>query len=214
MPADRTWTLYNKVLPEFTTSLGDFLSVAKYLTPLPWDADVIRAFVRRELALDMIAGNRYTTSVVTIADTLFHSEIGQAVSEWRDNQLKVVREPLEQQLIDLGVREERLDRLAASVRRTRSLDPAWWIGGTLILTLAALLGYIVSTRSHSVWVTIALAVAFCVQIIFAAYALLRSRHLAKQRWQLTSLQKELDDIRGERTRIEEVLPQLRDMRSP
>src|SRR6266566_3239821 len=48
---DRTWVLFNKVLPEFAHSLGGFLEVARYLSPIPWDSDVVRSFVRRRLAL-------------------------------------------------------------------------------------------------------------------------------------------------------------------
>src|SRR5205085_449688 len=62
-----SWVLFNKVLPEFATELGDFLSVARYLPPVPWDASVIRAFTRRQLALDLERGNAYTVSILGVA---------------------------------------------------------------------------------------------------------------------------------------------------
>ena len=40
---ENTWVLFNKILPEFSKSLGDFLSVVQYLSPIPWDAEVVRA---------------------------------------------------------------------------------------------------------------------------------------------------------------------------
>ena len=39
---ERTWILLNKMLPEFVRSFSDFLEIARYLTPVPWSADVVR----------------------------------------------------------------------------------------------------------------------------------------------------------------------------
>jgi len=42
----RTWILINKIIPDFAKNLGDFAAVSRYLSPLPWDADVVRAYAR------------------------------------------------------------------------------------------------------------------------------------------------------------------------
>ena len=44
----RTWVLFNKILPEFAQAIGEGLAVARYLPPIPWDADVVRAFANRD----------------------------------------------------------------------------------------------------------------------------------------------------------------------
>ena len=67
---DKTWILFNKVLPEFSKSLGDFLSVGRYLSPIPWDAEVVRAFARRRLAIDMDRGNDYALAIMQTAYSL------------------------------------------------------------------------------------------------------------------------------------------------
>src|SRR5262249_30875612 len=40
----RTWILLNKVLPEYADSFSDFLEIARYLSPIPWSAEVVRAY--------------------------------------------------------------------------------------------------------------------------------------------------------------------------
>ncbi len=57
---DRTWILLNKLLPDFVQSFTDFLEVVKYPNPIPWDAEVVKAYARRKLALDLNYGNNHT----------------------------------------------------------------------------------------------------------------------------------------------------------
>jgi hypothetical protein len=94
---DRSWVLFNKILPEFASSLGSFLEIARYLSPIPWDADVIRAFVRRRLAIDPKNGNAYTVVVADIAEALF-PEMEVEVARWRDRLESRMRRPVVQQL--------------------------------------------------------------------------------------------------------------------
>ena len=64
MQYHRTWVLLNKMLPEFVKSFRDFMEVARYLSPIPWNAEVVRAYARRSLALDLAEGNEYTLAIV------------------------------------------------------------------------------------------------------------------------------------------------------
>lgn len=72
---DRTWVLLNKMLPEFVQLFDDFLEVARYLRPIPWNADVVRAYARRRLAVDFEKGNAYTIAVFRTMQSLLGDEI-------------------------------------------------------------------------------------------------------------------------------------------
>lgn len=90
----RTWVLFNKVLPELAPSIGEFLSVTKYLTPIPWDADVIRAFTRRQLAIDTENGNAYTLAIIEIGRTLFDPVVTDEIDAWTHTKEKELRAPI------------------------------------------------------------------------------------------------------------------------
>lgn len=89
----KTWILLNKVLPEFSKSLREFLSIAQYLSPIPWDAEVVRATVRRKLAIDMERGNEYTLGIMRAASTLLKTEIDGEISLWKKEKEASIREP-------------------------------------------------------------------------------------------------------------------------
>lgn len=98
LPPNRTWILFNKILPEFAQSLGDFLSVARYLSPLPWDAEVMRAFARRRLAIDMESGNDYTLAIIKTASSLLGEEIEEQINRWKQDKEEFLRAPARSQL--------------------------------------------------------------------------------------------------------------------
>lgn len=95
---DKTWILFNKVLPEFSKSLGDFLSVGRYLSPIPWDAEVVRAFARRKSAIDMERSNDYTLAIMRTAYALLGDEIGEEINRWKQDKEESIREPARSQL--------------------------------------------------------------------------------------------------------------------
>jgi cellulose biosynthesis protein BcsQ len=94
----KTWILYNKILPEFSKSVGEFLSINRYLSPIPWDAQVVLRFARRKLAIDMQKGNAYTLAIMNTALSLFQDAIQDQVKEWRDSKEDAIREPIRTQL--------------------------------------------------------------------------------------------------------------------
>lgn len=97
----RTWILLNKILPEFAKQFSDFLEVARYLSPIPWDADVVRAYARRRLALDTTKGNAFTIAVMQTVRSLLGDEIEKDISDWVENRAAMIRRPLEEQYADL-----------------------------------------------------------------------------------------------------------------
>lgn len=94
---DRTWILLNKVLPEFADDFGESMQVFRYLPPIPWDADVVRSYARRRLALDMETGNPFTLAVLRTAKALLGDTIGDRIAEWAAKKRGVLVEPISQQ---------------------------------------------------------------------------------------------------------------------
>lgn len=94
----RTSILLNKILPEFVKDFGEFMSVTKYLPPIPWDIDVVRSYAQRKLALDLQQGNAYTLAVIQSARRLLASVCGEDISSWVSKRAYELRAPLEEQL--------------------------------------------------------------------------------------------------------------------
>ena len=115
LPLSRTWTLFNKLLPEFATEVGDFLRVAAFLPPMPWDADVIRAFAQRALAIDLEKGNTYTLGVMSMAKSLRPYDLGSAIDVWKEQKAGVLREPIATRLSALDRELESLERTSVEI---------------------------------------------------------------------------------------------------
>jgi MinD-like ATPase involved in chromosome partitioning or flagellar assembly len=96
----RTWVLLNKMLPDFVKSFSDFLEVAKYLSPIPWDPDVVRAYARRKLALDLDYGNEYTLAVMQTIKSLLRDTISAELQSWTKERAAVISQPIEDQYKD------------------------------------------------------------------------------------------------------------------
>ena len=78
----RTWVLVNKMLPDFADSYSDFLEVVRYLSPIPWDADVVRAYAKRSLPLELNYGNSFTLAVMQTLKRLLGSELAGRIDAW------------------------------------------------------------------------------------------------------------------------------------
>ncbi len=93
----RTWVLLNKMLPDFVRSFSDFLEVARYLSPIHWDADVVRAYARRKTALNLDVGNEYTLAIMKTLRTLLGEEVAEEINLWANTRANVFRQPIEEQ---------------------------------------------------------------------------------------------------------------------
>lgn len=110
LDVSRTWVLLNKLLPEFVAKFSEFLSVARFLPPIPWTADVVRAYSRRKLALDFQGGNQFTLAILAILRELL-SEAGTAdLEKWVERQADRLREPISEQIDDAYQLLEQLER--------------------------------------------------------------------------------------------------------
>ncbi len=96
----RTWVLLNKMLPEFVDKFSEFLSITKYLPPIPWTADVVRAYAKRKLALDFEKGNVFTLSIMRTVSALFGDDLKVDINTWSNKRSYALRAPLNKQYVD------------------------------------------------------------------------------------------------------------------
>jgi cellulose biosynthesis protein BcsQ len=101
MDPQNTWILYNKILPEFATAIGEGLLVARVLPPIQWDADVIRAFAQRELAVNFEEPNKYTLSISAIASRLLGGSVKDRVREWLISSREAKKQPILRELEEI-----------------------------------------------------------------------------------------------------------------
>lgn len=93
-----TYTLFNKVLPEFSATIGDGLAIARYLPPIPWDADVVRAFALRDLAINLDTPNPYTLAISQLALAFLPDISRPVIAKWRGEALERVTDPVKNRL--------------------------------------------------------------------------------------------------------------------
>jgi len=103
-----TWTLFNKILPELAKAIGEGLAVARYLPPITWDADVVRAFSRRDLAVNMDVPNAYTFSISEVALAVAPDTTGDSIEDWRRSVIESATNPMKSRLDELKTTKDRL----------------------------------------------------------------------------------------------------------
>jgi len=140
----RTWILLNKVLPEFAKNFSDFLEVARYLSPIPWDADVVRAYARRRLALDTENGNSFTLAVMQTVRSLLGEEIESDIRNWTQTRAEAIRQPID-------VQYSKLEReLAAIVLTSAQMERSGKLR-SLILRAAVIAVSVTTVAMGIVW---------------------------------------------------------------
>lgn len=171
----RTWVLLNKMLPDFVNSFSEFLEVSKYLTPIPWDPDVVRAYAKRRLPLDLTHGNQFTLAVMQCLKKLMGPEMEESIRQWSENRASSIREPIEEQYRDAelelkGLLEQKVDLdRRMSIRRLTRMLPLILIAmiGMSFAVLPAnseLLKDMFGKLSGAMTATLAMSVAFAVTL--------------------------------------------------
>ncbi len=151
--------LFNKLLPDFATEVGNFLRVASFLPPIPWDADVVRAFARRALAVDTEMGNTFTLGVMAIAKTLRTYDLGGAIDEWKEQKANAVREPIANRLADLEDELKRSERATVEIsyelvqqeRNGVIRRFGFWMFGVFFVMAAILTPFWVAATKPTAW---------------------------------------------------------------
>lgn len=134
----RTWLLMNKMLPDFIDRYRDFLEVMRYLSPIPWNPDVVRAYNRRALPLDLLYGNEFTLALMKTLKQLLDDDAGADMDAWTEGRAARIREPIETQYAAVQeemsmLTEERKRRAGAN----SSIDFMMYTGAALGVILGA-----------------------------------------------------------------------------
>jgi len=220
----RTWILLNKMLPEFVKSFSDFMEVAKYASPIPWDADVVRAYARRKLALDLESGNEYTIAIVQSLRSIFAEELEEEINIWLEARGNALKEPIETQIGDLEKQLEEVllerDQRSRSWERRRFLRLLESSLVALMLSAATAYTLFISLRSQlselshtDKWVVISTLFATCLGLAVFVPEIARRRSTqsmnsvdeARADRQIRSLQNRLDRLETLKTASAETL---------
>jgi len=101
MPYEKRWILYNKVLPEYAKKIGETRLEERYLPPIPWDAEVVRAFSQRRLALDTDKGSEHTIAIMRTVSSLLGEVAKKEIENWKIQKSEEIREPIITQKVEL-----------------------------------------------------------------------------------------------------------------
>ncbi|MBR7831857.1 ParA family protein [Actinospica durhamensis] len=142
MQYHRTWVLLNKMLPEFVKSFRDFMEVARYLSPIPWNAEVVRAYARRSLALDLEEGNEYTLAIVQALRSLLDRDDREELEAWLGTRTAELKAPIRERLREAQMRLVALEEEALLAARRRQFGRLVRIVGPSVVTAAAALGLV------------------------------------------------------------------------
>ena len=121
MQPDNTFILFNKVLPEFAELIGSGLAIARYLPPIPWDAEVVRAFAKRDLAINMEAPNAFTLTISSLGLSCLPENVGGKIADWRQTKREEKIAPAKNRLFELNLIKNRLEEKEKSLRKQSSL---------------------------------------------------------------------------------------------
>lgn len=130
---ERTWILLNKMLPDIASKYGEFFEVARYLPPITWDADVVRAYARRSLALDLEYGNDFTVAACRTLGSMVDSQTERELDTWLSKKATELRMPMNVQIEDL-----RSELRIVEERRGRSSMRRLYLTTLLVVTVATL----------------------------------------------------------------------------
>lgn len=205
LTSNRSWILLNKIHPE-TKSFAHFGAAAKFLSPIPWDAQVGTAYGRRKLAIDSEAKNDHTLSVLRALKTLCGERIQKHLEAWVDSRVAVIRQPLEEQYAD--AEKEMALLLSHRSRLERRAEIGRWFG--LFVAVAGMIGlaWFVYSAEQSARPLEEFAAFLAVTSVVAIFGLLRLFGGQSRKAQLESarLDKRLGLLNERLKRIELLRP--------
>ena len=136
----RTWMLINKMLPEFVKSYRNFMEIGRYASPIPWNAEVVRAFSKRRLALDTELGNDYTLAVLQTVRSLLEEDKLADLDTWVETRAAGLRDPIAKQYAEAEAELSAIvrERVYRDMRRSKRRKMMTLIGGYLALLPAGL----------------------------------------------------------------------------
>jgi septum site-determining protein MinD len=201
----RTWILLNKMLPDFVQSFSEFLEVAKYASPVPWEADVVRAYARRSLALDMEHGNPHTLAIIQTLRSILGKEVSGRIDTWLESRAAELRKPIEAQVKDLTEELAVLhdQRTSYDRQQTTARQRRWVLSflGPVAAVVLSIIGAVAllfdPVLSESVWLLFGIVASGLV--FLSSVALIRDRgpdRAEDVRSRISDLQGRLDTLRA------------------
>lgn len=199
---DKTWVLFNKMLPVYVKSLGEFLSIARFLVPIPWDAEVVRAYTRRRLAVNMKGATDHTIAIMQTARSLFAEKIDEAITNWKKGKEEALREPVHAQLtkIEQEISILRKARGVSESTLVESKETLLWMQGFSLgtpLAVIVIIGYVVYTywtSSFFFWTGLVIA-GFGTPLVVINWVYRRLRQIAERRTSVVKDEVRVLDLR-------------------
>lgn len=177
----RTWILLNKILPEFIKGYGEFMSVTKYLPPIPWDIDVVRAYAKRELAFDIDGTNDFTLALIQTSRLLLDSVCHDDIETWMEERAYSLKAPILNQLQSARAELEHWLKTRQRSERNRRLRTLFLTSiGTCLLVVAVVVvsnafGPSSTPADYARIGVAALALVACVTALVARFTRRRTR---------------------------------------
>ncbi|GLZ37802.1 ParA family protein [Actinokineospora sp. NBRC 105648] len=197
----RTWIVLNKMLPEFAKSFGEFLEIARYAPPIPWDAAVVRAYARRSLALDLEYGNEHTVAIMRVLGTVIGEEIADDLDRWADTRVELLREPIKVTAAKLRSEVAVTESLVS--RRRRVLDRWRQVGLALTLLPLVTVGWLsLSAASLSLSFYLLLVISAVLAILGVGFEVLVPRLQISA--EISTLEQRVVQLRARLDRYEDV----------
>jgi cellulose biosynthesis protein BcsQ len=141
---NRIWILYNKLLPDIAKAYGDFLKVERFLPPIPWDTDVVKAYVNLKLALDLENGNEYTLAIIRIVKSLLGDSISSDLDKWMKQHVAIIRQPINKQYEDLELQLKENIRLQEQLRIKSEKHVVFRLSQFVLVIFAAIMAILFS----------------------------------------------------------------------
>jgi uncharacterized small protein (DUF1192 family) len=186
------------------------------LPPIPWDADVVRALVRRDLALDIDEPNAYTLSIASISNSLYGDSVGHAIQEWKKRVFKENVDPLSNRIKILTREIDEELQAARKKRLRRNLE------SNIVAASAAVIGAVVAAATllnrpsaMEDWggpvssVGLASALSACALIaVMGLYFMRTKQRVDAADFRLTRLRHERDRLRASRDAAKSALDSI------
>jgi len=214
----RTWILLNKVLPEFTEALGSFLQIARYLPPIPWDVEIVRAYVRRRTGIDMQRGNAATLSVLKTVGALF-PDLEDKITSWRETREGEIKAPVKAQLesLEMVISLTRDELLKVGFAREELVARTRYISLWAATAVAAAIASVISveivrgigTGELTLLLSASVGIGAAVVAIVSLSGLSQRARVREQRFELerraSMLERQLEDTEDQRRKLKVIL---------
>jgi len=100
-PTGQTYVLVNKMLPDFSKIEREYFTAFDHLSPIPFDSEVMRAYARGEIPMDLGKANLFATAIIRMTRTLL-PEYQEDIQDWVAKQVEELRRPKRRQLEDVS----------------------------------------------------------------------------------------------------------------